>query len=179
MNLTEIFEEIENLDHRNTEEEAAVLPIASTSKSISDMGTSTDTVSRKPFEDLDNKLKKRRSGTLLDYPEEELTFAFVTKLKSNGKEVLARIIDHLVTKLEKVADIESFLLMKEKNETMQEDQSLALTTSLDLSKWKYLTLRSALSQQCKTSLKLPSYHMLEAKKRCYPNARDIKITKHF
>ncbi|RVE50430.1 hypothetical protein evm_004967 [Chilo suppressalis] len=129
--------------------------------------------SRKPFEDLENKQKKRRSGTILDYPEEELTFAFITKLKCNGKEVFARIIDHLMKKPEKVGVVESFLFMNEKKETMQEDQVLTLTTSLDLSKWMYLTLRSALSQQ----LKLPSYHkLLEAKKRCFPNARDIIIS---
>jgi hypothetical protein len=64
VNLSEIFEETENLDHRSTEE-AAVLPFASTSKATSNMGTSTDNiVSRKPFEDLGNKQKKRRSGTL-------------------------------------------------------------------------------------------------------------------
>ncbi|KAL0811806.1 hypothetical protein ABMA28_009234 [Loxostege sticticalis] len=172
VNLAEIFEETGNLDHEFTEE-AAVLPVASTSKATSDMGTSTDIISRKPFEDLGNKQKKRRTGTLLDCPEEELTFAFVTKLKSNGKEVLARIIDHLIKKPEKVKDVDSFLFINEKKESMQEDQDLALTTSLDLSKWKYLTLRSALSQQ----LKLPFYHkLLEAKKRCYPDARDIEIS---
>lgn len=173
MNLSQIFEETENLDNRSTEEETAVLLFASTSKATSDTGTSTDIVLRKPFEDLGNKQKKRRSGTLLDYPEEELAFAFVTKLKSNGKEVLARIIDDLMKKPEKVEDVESFLFMNEKKDTMHEDQVLALTTSLDLSKWKYLTLRSALTQQ----LKLPSYHkLLEAKKRCYPEASDIIIS---
>lgn len=175
VNLTEIFEGTENLDPRSTEEEAAVQPIPSTSKATSDIGTSTDIASRKPFEDLGNKQKKRRSGTLLDYPEEELTFAFVTKLKSNGKEGLARIIDHLVKNPEKVEAVESLLSTNEKTDTMQEDQALALTASLDLSKWKYLTLRSALSQQ----LKLPSYYkLLEAKQRCYPDTRDIEVSEH-
>lgn len=38
------------------------------------------------------------------------------------------------------------------------------------------TLRSALSH-CGISVQLPSYHkLLEAKKRCYPDARDIEIS---
>lgn len=181
INLAEIFEVPEDPEHENQSvEESTSFDSASTSivTVAKDVGTSTEIRPRKPFADLGNKQKKRRSYTLTEYSEEELSFALVTSLRSNGKEVLARVIEHLMKNPEKASDVQSVLSANDKTETLQEDQALALTSSLHLSKWKYLTLRNAMSS-CRNSLQLPSYYkLLEAKKRCYPNAKDVEVSEH-
>ncbi|KAJ8703988.1 hypothetical protein PYW07_013282 [Mythimna separata] len=141
---------------------AAVIPSTSSTTTV---GTSTEVQIRKPFVDLSNKQKKRRSESVLDYSPEELTFALDERLRIDQKNDLACVIEHITKNLDSVASVQA--------KSFDEDHALSLYTSLKLSKWKYLCLRKALLD-CEVPV-LPSYHkLLEAKKRCYPH--DLEIT---
>lgn len=176
VNLTEIFqgqdEVIETISSDNTSVDidttAAVIP----STSSITVGTSTEVQIRKPFVDLSNKQKKRRSESLLDYSPEELTFALVERLKIDQKNDLACVIDHITKNPDSVPIVQATLFKKNRKKTFDEDHALGLYTSLNLSKWKYLCLRKVLLD-CEVPV-LPSYHkLLEAKKKCYPHDLEI------
>ncbi|KAL4710125.1 hypothetical protein ACJJTC_016527 [Scirpophaga incertulas] len=144
------------------------------------VSTSTEVQTRKPFEDLGNKQKKRRSGGLSDYSEEELSFALVANLKKNKRMELAEVIEHLMKNPHQAPSVKAYLTPRKT--IIQADQALALTTSFDrrfspnLSKWQYLVLRGFMSD-AESSAKLPSYHkLLETKKNCYPDPSDIEIS---
>ncbi|XP_060801327.1 uncharacterized protein LOC106142803 [Amyelois transitella] len=174
LNLAKIFEDTIEEENQLPEPTDYVTP--STSSVTKDMSTSTESPVRKPFSDLGNKQKKRRSGTLTDYTADELSFALVSNLKSEGKIDLAQVIGHLMKNPERAHEVQTYLFHKEKKETLEEDQALALATSLDLSKWRYLTLRAFLTNY-EGSAQLPSYYkLLKAKKKCYPDTSDIEVT---
>ncbi|CAH0594197.1 unnamed protein product [Chrysodeixis includens] len=119
VNLTEIFqgqdEVIETISSDNTSVDidttAAVIP----STSSITVGTSTKVQIRKPFVDLSNKQKKRRSESLLDYSPEELTFALVERLKIDQKNDLACVIDHITKNPDSVPIIQATLFKKNRN----------------------------------------------------------------
>lgn len=98
VNLPEIFqaqdEVIENISSDNTSVDidttTAVIPSTSSTTTV---GTSTEVQIRKPFVDISNKQKKRRSDSLLDYSPEELTFALVVRLRIDKNNDLACVID--------------------------------------------------------------------------------------
>lgn len=172
VNLEEIFQDQdENVEDINLQEDTHFQEqeVASTSN----VRTSTSTCVRKPFSELGNKQKKRRSGSLLEYSTEELAFALVTKLRSDERLDTARVIDHILSNPESVAVIKTTLFGKDKKDSIDNDHALALYTSLNLSKWKYICLRQVLSDYAAPVL--PSYYkLLQAKERCYPS--DIEIS---
>lgn len=139
--------------------------------------TSTEALTRKPFEDLGNKQKKRRSGSILEtYTEEELQYFFVSKLKMNGKLSLAKMFDTLYKNPQFVSEVTKVISKEQTPVTISEDKSLAVYTSLSLSKWKYLTLRTFLKDE-DFAATLPSYpKLLAAKKRCYPSEESLEVT---
>lgn len=132
-------------------------------------GTSTGNQTRKPFTDLGDKQKKRRSGSIIDdTSEEELEYYFTSKLKANGKLALANIVEHLSKNPDVIPDVTKLLFQKEKVAKISEDKTLALYTSLQLTKWHYYILRAFFNEE-NNSAALPCYQKLgEAKKRCYP-----------
>ena len=142
--------------------------------STTDMSTNTHS-SRKAFEYLGNKQKKRRCASLVEYSEEELLCAFILKLKENKKTVFAKILECLSCDSSKVEDVNTFLFQSSAKKSVPEDETLALVTALNLSKWQYLTLRSVLND--KDIVVFPSYQkLLMKKKECYPLREDITIT---
>ncbi|XP_049871228.1 uncharacterized protein LOC126370435 [Pectinophora gossypiella] len=159
----------------DTENTTAELPIESVS--TTDASTSTRQEKRVPFTDLSNKQKKRRSSSFVaENTEEELQYYYISKLKENGKSALAKIIEHLSNHTDSLEEVSKLIFKKADNQKpFCEDKSLALSTSLDLSKWKYLVLRKLLLDEGSTSL--PSYQkLLEAKKRCYPSEEHVEVT---
>ncbi|CAH2098980.1 unnamed protein product [Euphydryas editha] len=129
--------------------------------------TTNTPIQRKPFSELKNKQKKRRSESRLDYSNEEILFAYVSRLKESGKNQMAQIVEYLSKNEEKTKTVYSYLFKPKTGQTLPDYESLALITALKLSKWQYLTLRSTLSG--KDISNLPSYHkVLSAKKSCYP-----------
>lgn len=80
-------------DTQDLSEEPAQTYQSVASVSSSEVRTSTDTQTRKPFKDLSNKQKKRRSNsTEDDHTEEQLLYFYISKLKAGGKLELAKII---------------------------------------------------------------------------------------
>lgn len=62
----------------NVFEEPALLPDPIPSVSSATVGTSTEIITRKPFEELSNKQKKRRSASIVDdNSEEELQYCLI------------------------------------------------------------------------------------------------------
>jgi hypothetical protein len=170
VDLSEIFcagsENIEENSPVDVDMEA-VGTVCSTS-----VGTSTESQHRKPFIDLSNKQRKRRSTSLMDYSTEELSYALVARLKIDEKNDLARIIDHIMKNSDSVAVVKNALFEKKKKKTIDQDHTLALCTSLNLSKWKYSCLRKILIDYDVSVF--PCYQLLlEAKKRCYPEHIEI------
>ncbi|KAL4718010.1 hypothetical protein ACJJTC_013064 [Scirpophaga incertulas] len=156
LNLVEIFKETIDL------EEDSSLSISVNSANPS---TSRETKDQ----------KKRRSGGLSDYSKEELSFALVANLKKNKRMELAEVIVHLMKNPDQAPGVKAYLTPR-KTGKIQADQALALTNSLNLSKWQYLVLRGFMSD-AESSAKLPSYHkLLESKKNCYPDPTDIEIS---
>lgn len=140
-----------------------------------DISTNTP-LQRKAFADLSNKQKKRRSGSLLDHDEAELTFALISKLREKGNTQLADIIRCLSMESDKTQKTHDFLFQHKPDESLPEDEILALFSAINISKWQYQTLRTTLNE--KGISKLPSYYkILKAKKSCYPqNPEDINVT---
>ncbi|KAJ2941414.1 hypothetical protein O0L34_g3622 [Tuta absoluta] len=146
-------------------------------KTTIEASTSTNVEKRKAFEDLSNKQKKRRSSSIVDaHTEAELLFFLISKLKDDGKHSLAKVIKTLYESPQHEAEVTKVIFTKQKPIILSEDKSLAICTSLSLSKWKYLTLRSFLKEE-ELVAALPSYaKLLAAKKRCYPSEESIEIT---
>lgn len=154
-----------------TEEEAIDTQVDTPSSSC---GTS-----KKPFLDLSDKQKKRRSLTLLDHTEEELVYALCAKLKESKKTKLAAIINELCQNEEKCEIVHRTLFaVKTVNPVLPDNKALALLTSTNLSKWQYRNLRSILASE--NIFCLPSYQkLLNAKKTCYPPETDITVTESY
>lgn len=131
---------------------------------------------RKPFADLSNKQKRRRTESLSELDEDEILFTLLQRLKSNGKNDLADVIDHLAKDPLKLPAVKSLLFDKGPKPVLPEDRSLALVAALDLSKWKYSTLRSILLDSVGTPLFMPYGKLLEAKKMYYPKPEDVTVT---
>jgi hypothetical protein len=140
------------------------------------IGTNTPGKRRKAFGDLTNKQKKRRSGSLLDHDEEEITFALVSKLKERGNKQLAEIIECLFIDTVKVLKTHDFLFKTQPTKSFPETETLALLNAINLSKYQYYVLRKTLIE--KELCQLPSYQkILTAKKLCYPpSPDDIMVT---
>lgn len=139
-------------------------------------GTSTEKEHRKPFEELGNKQKKRRSTSIVEEnSEDELQHWYLTKLKDNGKTNLAKVIQYLSSNPEALSEVHERLFNKQSLSNVSADKCLALYTSLALSKWKYLALRQFLKEE--NCAAFPSYPTLvNAKKRCYPQQESMEIT---
>lgn len=122
-------------------------------------GTSTEKEHRKPFEELGNKQKKRRSTSIVEEnSEDELQHWYLTKLKDNGKTNLAKVIEYLSSNPEALSEVHERLFNKQSLSNVSADKCLALYTSLALSKWKYLALRQFLKEE--NCAAFPSYPTL-------------------
>lgn len=117
-------------------------PQPSTSSSVA---TSTSTFSsRRPFTDLGSKQKKRRISELENRDSNELAFAAISKLKKDGEQDFAAVIEHLIKNREDAARIlETIKTGKNKSIIFTPDKALGLVLSLKLSKWQYITLRES------------------------------------
>lgn len=164
------------------EDDQDPIPSVSTDVTIctAEAGTSTETEKRKPFADLSPRQKYNRCQSLLvDINEEEMLHLLTSKLRANRKIALAKVIEHLNKNPDHIPNVTDLLFnVNKKAENVSEDKTLALYTSLGLSKWQYKELRTFIHEE-RCSVSLPSYKKLtEAKKRCYPSEEDIEITEN-
>lgn len=159
--------------------EASEEPTATTSDSftnvvmnpecrVSDASTSTSIESRKPFEELSNKQKRRRTeSSCSSHSTEEIVFSAQTSLKSSGKKDVAEILQYLIENPEQVSKVKQFIQFGEMKE-ISPQKALALYVTLRLSKFRYITLRDFSEKE--GICKYPSYYKLhEEKKKCYPD----------
>lgn len=159
INLTDIFSEPsdENMDPRTS----VSVDIQTDVPCSSSVGTSTKVIPRKAFSELGNKQKKQRTSQLDQFSEEELYFAFISRLRSNGKFNLASEVKSLY---EKASPLHSDNIKK-----IDGVQALAVYTGLQLSKWQYITLRNIFISYYDISI-LPSYYkLLMTKIQFYPD----------
>lgn len=167
-------------------DEASEEPTATTSDSftnvvmnpecrVSDASTSTSIESRKPFEELSNKQKRRRTeSSCSSYSTEEIVFSAQTSLKSSGKKDVAEILQYLLENPEQVSKVKQFIQFGEMKE-ISSQKALALYVTLRLSKFRYITLRDFSEKE--GICKYPSYYKLqEEKKKCYPDNSAVTIT---
>lgn len=166
--------------------ESSEIPAATTSNSstniimnpvcrVSDASTSTGTGSRKSFEDLSNKQKRRRTeATCSIHSTEEIVFSAQTSLKSSGKKDVADILKYLMENPDQVSKVKQFIQTGEMSE-ISTLKALALFITLRLSKFRYITLRDFSKKE--GICKYPSYYKLqEEKKKCYPDVNAITVT---
>lgn len=148
-------------------------PIPSTSSSV---GTCTRRrTHRKAFEELGTKQKIRRVEE--EHREgNELMFATVLKLKQEGNDKMASIVEYLMKHPEAADKFESVIKKSSDKQVFSPEKALGLFLSLKLSKWQYITLRENTIRESLKDL-YPSYHRVQkAKENCYPPKNTISIT---
>ncbi|KAG6456667.1 hypothetical protein O3G_MSEX009874 [Manduca sexta] len=143
-----------------------------------DASTMTVTkISRKSFEDLTNRHKRRRADEVrASTSQDELVFSTECALKSDDKGGIAKIMKHLLENPEKVSQVLQVIKDKKPQPCQVPTQkALALFITMRLSKWRYITLRDFSLKEGLT--KYPSYNkLLKEKAECYPSKEDITIT---
>ncbi|PZC72274.1 hypothetical protein B5X24_HaOG211652 [Helicoverpa armigera] len=150
---------------------------AEPSTSTSSVGTMTKRKHpRKAFDDLGTKQKKRRSGDL-DGECSEMVFAAVSKLKADGKENMASVIEHMLKNPESIGKFQDVMVKQPFTKKIFTPQkALGLLLSLKLSKWQYMTLRETAIREGIRNL-YPSYYQVQKeKKECYPPENSITVT---
>ena len=154
-------------------------PTPSTSKefAVSDsvsVSTSTFTFTRKEFADLRPLQKKRRTENFLsEYDFDTLIYALTKKVEKENQMDFAELLKHLKKHPEDATMLRACL--KSKKRTCPPDKALGLSTSLNLSKWQYKTLKKTTKDMgCDF---FPSYDYLnKQKEECYVQKEDMQIT---
>ena len=146
--------------------------------STTEASTSTFTP-RKPFEELGSRQKRRRVDQInqsLSLSPDELKATTIASLRNTGNEDVGKIMNHLLNHPEDLEKVKQCLSANKANSsTYSPDKALALLVSLKLSKWQYISLREAASEN--GSDLYPSYYKIKkAKSKCYPGKEDITIT---
>ena len=157
----DVIADVENL--------APSSPIPSTS--------SSQYTPRKPFEDLCNKQKRRRIDHLSkSMSPEEIYGATLQNLKKSGDDEVRRIMEYLINHPEDIDKVKTCISNKKDESLYTPEKALALSISLNLSKWQYINLRDSAIEQGAASM-YPSYHKIkQAKLNCYPAKEDITVT---
>lgn len=144
----------------------------STSSSV---GTMTKR-SRKPFEDLGSKQKKRRSDDHKGTDSSELAHLAVIRLKEDGRDDIASVIEHMLKHPEIAAKLNEIIKKPKTSVIFTPEKALGLLLSLKLTKWQYITMREACIREDVKDL-YPSYFKVQqAKVQCYPSKQSMIIT---
>lgn len=156
----------------STEPVPEPVPSTSTMKSISTMTKR----SRKPFKDLSNKQKKRRSDEHIGDDPNEVAYSAAALLKGDGREDIASVIEHMLQNPEAAANIKEMLNKPAPSTIFSPEKALGLLLSLKLSKWQYITLRETTIREGSKEI-YPSYYKLQkAKLQCYPPKTFVTVT---
>lgn len=147
----------------------SVSPEPSTSSTV---GTMTKR-SRKPFKDLGSKQKKRRSSEHIGEDSFELAYAAAARLKEEGYEDIASVIEYMIKNPEAAVKIKESI---KKTVIFTPEKALGLLLSLKLSKWQYITLRETAIREGAKDI-YPSYYKLQQTKlACYPPNQSVSVT---
>lgn len=158
----------------------ALSPKPSTSSSVgvmtsSSVGTMTKK-SRKPFEDLGSKQKKRRSHDHTGEDSSELAYAAAARLKEEGNEDIASVIEYMLKNPEAAVKINETLKKPVKTVIFTPEKALGLLLSLKLSKWQYITLREAAAREGAKDIYPSYYKVQQTKLDCYPPKQSVSVT---
>lgn len=152
-----------------------------TSPTKMDASTSTQKTTRKDFEELTDRQKRRRihEGPRVRTKSEatELAFSAIEALKSTGNNEVAEIIKHMLDNPEAVSNMKRNMERESRNslEEISPIKALVLYVTMKLSKWRYTTLREF--SMTEGISKYPSYYKIQnEKKKCYPDKSDITVT---
>lgn len=144
----------------------------STSSSV---GTMTKR-SRKPFEDLGSKQKKRRSNDHTGENSSELAYAAAARLKEEGHEDIASVIEYIMKNPEAAVKINETLKKPVKTAVFTPEKALGLLLSLKLSKWQYITLRESAIREGAKDIYPSYYKVQQTKLDCYPPKESVSVT---
>lgn len=147
-------------------------PEPSTSSSV---GTMTKR-SRKPFEELGSKQKKRRSDEHIGENSSELAYAAAARLKEEGHADIASVIEHMIKNPEAAVKITEALKKEKKTNMFTPEKALGLLLSLKLSKWQYITLREAAIREGGKNIYPSYYKVQQTKLDCYPPKQSVSVT---
>lgn len=150
----------------------SVSPEPSTSTSI---GTMTKR-SRKPFEDLGSKQKKRRSDEHTGEDSSELAYAAAARLKEEEHGDIASVIEYMMKNPEAAAKLNETLKKPAKTIIFTSEKALGLLLSLKLSKWQYITLREAAIREGAKDIYPSYYKVQQTKLDCYPPKQSVTVT---
>lgn len=150
-------------------------PVPSTSKMTS-TSTMTTKIPRKPFEDLGNKQKKRRSDEHISEDPIELAYSAAMLLKKDGREDIASVIEYMLKYPEAAAKMKEVIKKPFTSAIFSPEKALGLLLSLKLSKWQYITLRETTIREGLKDI-YPSYYRLQKSKlQCYPPKTFVTVT---
>lgn len=102
--------------------EDSTIPEPSSSSSV---GTMTKR-SRKPFEDLSNKQKKRRSNEHIGMDPIEITHSAAVLLKESGREDIASVIEYMLKNPEATAKFNEFIKRPTRHVSFTAEKALGL-----------------------------------------------------
>lgn len=157
---------------------AEPLPSTSTMTLTSSVSTMTQRSkrSRKPFEDLSNKQKKRRSDEHKGEEPMELAYSAAELLKQDGREDIASVIEYMLKNPDAAVKIKEVLKKPVSSSLLSPEKALGLLISLKLSKWQYITLRETIIREGSKDI-YPSYYKVQkAKMECYPPKTSVTVT---
>lgn len=97
--------------------------------------------SRKPFEDLGNKQKKRKSNEHNGKKPFELAYSAAALLKEDGREDIASVIEYMLNNPQAAAKFKEIMRKPASSSLFSPEKALGSLLSLKLSKWQYMTLR--------------------------------------
>lgn len=166
----------ENIESSTENVSDVIEPIISPTKS--DASTCTHPSPRKSFEDLSNRQKRRRTEDTLacSSSSAEIVFSAERALRKAGESDTADVMKYLMENPEEASKIKAFIEGKSiQVREISPLKALALYVSMNLSKWRYNTLRDFNTSE--GALKYPSYYMLVKEKiKCYPAKEDLTVT---
>lgn len=143
--------------------------------STSSIGTMTKT-SRKAFEDLGSKQKKRRSDDHKNENPNELAYSAAVLLKEEGREDIASVIEYMLKNPEAATKFNEMINKPVKKVIFTPEKALGLLLSLKLSKWQYMTLRETTIREGATDIYPSYYKVQQVKKQCYPSKQSVTVT---
>lgn len=131
---------------------------------------------RKPFEDLGNKQKKRRSDDHKGENSNELAFSAAKLLKEDGREDIASVIEYMLKNPEAAAKINEMLRKPVRTVIFTPEKALGLLLSLRLTKWQYMILRETAIREGAKDIYPSYYKVQQAKHQCYPPKESVTVT---
>lgn len=142
------------------------------------VGVSTAVSPRKDFISLGQKQKRRRTELLqTTMSSEEAAFVHAFKLRADGHQDIADILEYLLKHPEDAPRVKEFIKKKTNEPLYSPDEGLGLVSKIKLSKWQYNTLRKTADDK-QVSI-FPSYYQVQmVKQDCFTPPQNAHVSKY-